>query len=408
MRIFVGINEVANLAFTFAKAFRSLGFETYTVVLQKNLFYPASCYDEILEDRLKRFKGYSGLLARVGLVRAWIIFLSVFLKALLTCHVFVFVWGGVSLLPKHLDYPILKALRKKLVVHFAGDDIRSWHAYKQDICQMGLENEFKPYLENRRSDSAEFFDKLQEAQVTERYADLILTHPEVAQLLTRPYMRLWLPLDLTQFRFHLPDKEVPLVVHAPTSRLVKGTEYILDAVEQLRGEGIRFEFRLIERMPNDRLRTLLADADIVIDQLFQRAFGTLAVESMASGCVVLTSYDSSFGHFDHDCPAVRVSMRTLTDQLRRTILDRRLRRRLGHAGRRYVEKHHGQNRVAQQVLEYLAPAGIKEYDFTPTFLHERFVMPRELGEEARRRRERGTVRPLIHECRTLIRWPLNL
>jgi hypothetical protein len=408
MRIFVGINEVANLVFKFAKAFRSLGFETYTVVQQKNLFYPASSYDELLRDRLKRFKGYSGLWAMVQLVRAWIIFLSVFLRALLTCHVFIFVWGGVSFLPRHLDYPLLKALGKKLVVFFAGDDIRSWHAYEQDICSMGLEKEFKPYLENRRSDAAEFFEKLHEAQVTERYADLILTHPEVAQLLTRPYMRLWIPLDLTEFRFHLPDKEVPLVVHAPTSPLFKGTKYILDAVEQLRGEGIRFEFRLIERMPNDRLRTLLAEADIVIDQLFQRAFGTLAVESMASGCVVLTSYDPSFGHFDHDCPAVNVSMSTLTDQLRRTILDRRLRRRLGYAGRRYVEKYHDQNRVAQQILDYLAPAGIKEYDFIPTFLHERFVITRELEEEAKRRREWGTIRPLIRACRTLITWPLSL
>jgi hypothetical protein len=161
-------------------------------------------------------------------------------------------------------------------------------------------------------------------------------------------------------------------------------------------------------MPNDRLRTLLAEADIVIDQLFQRAFGTLAVESMASGCVVLTNYDSSFGHFDYDCPAVKVSMSTLTDQLRRTILDRRLRRRLGYAGRRYVEKHHDQNRIAQQILGYLAPAGINEYDFIPTFLHEHFVMPRELEEEAKRRRERGTTRTLIQLYRTLINWPLNL
>jgi hypothetical protein len=63
-------------------------------------------------------------------------FLSVFLKSSVDLQIIHFRVGEVPILPKRLDYHLLKVLGKKLVVFFAGDDIRSWHAYKQDTCLM--------------------------------------------------------------------------------------------------------------------------------------------------------------------------------------------------------------------------------------------------------------------------------
>jgi hypothetical protein len=68
--------------------------------------------------------------------------------------------------------------------------------------------------------------------------------------------------------------------------------------------------------------------------------------------------------------------------LRRVILNRDLRRQLAYAGRPYVEAHHDHVAVAQQILDWLKPGGIREYDFVPTF-YKNFVMPPELLAEER-------------------------
>ncbi len=395
------------MVYSYGKAFRSLGHETYTVVLRKNPFYPSSEYDLVLVDHLKRFDAGSGLWCPLNLLRAWVACLAVFLRAALTCDIFIFV-GTTSLLPKHLDYPLLKILRRKIVVIFVGSDVFSSFAYEQEIHVMSLEHEFKPYLDIRRSDApvAELLSKVQEVRMAERYADLILSHPEAAQLFTRPYMRQYLPIDLKQYQFHLPKNKVPLVVHCPTARLLKGTKYVVDAVDQLRLEQLAFEFRLVEHVPHDQLRDILGETDVVVDQLFTRAFGTLTLEAMASGCAVLTNYHAPFAHIPPDCPAVKVSVTTLTDKLRRVLLDPDMRRQLGCAGRKYVSRYHDHLRVAQQILDWLEPHGIEEYDFVPTFFEKLLVLQPELARQLGESSMAQGIRGLMHVSRMLVGWPV--
>lgn len=401
------------MIFTYAKGFRLLGHQTYTVVLSKKLdYYPDSAYDVVLEERLGNLKAKalsSGFWSvGLALVRTWVLSLALFLKALVTCDLFIFVWGSPSLLPRHWDYPILKMFGKAIVAVFLGSDIRYWYAFQQEVRLLGLYHEFKPYLEYLKSIRNGYFDKIEEVRAAERYADVIFSQPDCGQLQTRPYMRTYLPLDLAQYRFHVPDREVPIVLHAPSNPRAKGTKYVLEAVEQLRREGIKFEFVLIEQMPNARLRQLLTDADIVVDQLFGLTIATLALESMATGNVVLANLEASYSHVPSDCPVVKVTMDTLADQLGKVILDRDLRRRLACVGRKYVEKYHPHLRVAQQVLDCAKARANVEYDFFPTFFKNHFVMPDELVKEERVRRMQKQRRRLLPARLRWIVWPFTL
>jgi len=410
MRVFAGLLEECNMIFTYAKALRSLGHETYTVVQRKEVFNPTSRYDEILMERIGSCPKDAGLRERVlRIARAWLVRLFVFLKALVKCDTFIFLFG-TSFLPGYWDYPILKMCGKRIVCVFLGGEVCYWYAYQQEVRLLGLECELKPFIEYRRSGRADFFtSKIRVVRAAERFADLILSHPTMGQLQTRPYMRTSIPIDLSQYRFHIPDREVPLVLHAPSDRGAKGTSYVLAAVDQLKKEGIPFEFRLIEGMPNDQLRVLLAEADIVVDQLFSYAIATLALESLATGNVVLSRYSPSFAHIPAECPVVNVSIYTLTDQLRRVILDRHMRRRLAYAGREYVEKYHSHVRVVQQILAWLEPAGIDAYDFVPRFFRDSFVMPAELlKEEEKLKKERCGRHRLPSRIRHWTVWPLVL
>jgi len=384
-RIFIGLTEIANIAATYAKGFRALGHETYTVVWKKNRFYPDSQYNIVVDDHICATKAGAALLKKaLSRIKRRGVGLLQFLYTLTTCDVFIFIFG-TSFLPRYWDYPILKLFGKRIVSVFCGSDIRYWYAYEQEFNSLGLGSEFRPFTEDYNHAYEFFITKIRRVRAAERYADLILSQPSMAQLQTRPYMRMNIPLDLSQYRFNVPEREVPLVVHAPSKRCIKGTKYVLAAVEQLKQEGIRFEFRLIENMPNAQVRELLAEADIVVDQLLSETVATLALESMATGNVVLARYLPERAHIPADCPVVNVTAATLADKLREVILDRDLRRRLAYAGRSYVEKYHDHVRIAQQILDWLKPGGIQEYDFIPMFFQSEFVMPAELLKEERKR-----------------------
>ena len=378
MRIFVGLCEIANTVATYADGFRALGHETWTVVWSKNPFYPDSQYDVVLEETLGAFRPGAGMLEK-GLrwIRRTGVVLGQFLRALVKCDVFVFIFG-TSFFRRYWDYPILKLFGKTVISVFCGDDIRYWYAYEREIHSLGLDNELKPYFEYREYPDDLFLVKIRTIRAAERYADLILSQPTMGQLQIRPYMRFNIPLNLAHYRFNVSERLVPLVVHAPSDRGVKGTESVLAAVEQLRQEGLRFEFRLIENMPNSQLRELLVEADIVVDQLYGQTVATLALESLATGNVTLARYLPEYAHVPPDCPVVNVTTVTLVEKLREVILDLDLRRQLAHAGRKYVEEFHDHVRVAQQILNWSEPGGIRQYDFIPTFFRDEFVMPPEL------------------------------
>jgi hypothetical protein len=383
MRIFIGLEEIANIAATYAKGFQALGHETYTVS-RTNRFYPYPEYDVVVDERFGASHLETSLQKKIiARGRTQVILAREFLKALHSCDTFIFIYAS-SFLPRYIDYPILKSLKKRIISVFCGSDIRYWYACEQDLSTLGMGSEFSELFEYYANTPRNIFtNKMAKVRVAERYSDLILSLPSYGQLQSRPYMRINIPIDLDQYLFRVPEREIPVVLHAPSNRSIKGTKYVLAAVEQLKKEGIQFNFKLIENMPNKQVREMLTNADIVIDQLFSLSVATLALESMATGNVVLTRYLPEFVRLPPNCPAINVTPAKLANSLREAILNQDLRRQLAYAGRSYVETHHCHIRVTRQMINYLEPGGIIEYDFVPTFFQNKFGMPDDLLKEER-------------------------
>lgn len=383
MRIFIGLTEIANVAHTYARGFRALGHSTYTLVERANTFYSQSDYDVVLRDL---YTTRTGLYRHCGW-RVWIRLarLHFLWQAIQKCDLFIFLFGS-AFFPSYADYVILKGLNRQIVSVFLGNEARYSYAYEQEMRKNGYAPEIEPYLDYARCyPNDNYFRKLRTVRISERYSDLILNQPSSAQLQIRPYMRMSIPLELSKYRFYIPERAVPVVAHIPSDRGVKGTEFVIAAVEKLKQEGIHFEFRLIENMQNDDVREVLAEADIVIDQLFSETIATLALEGLATGNAVLARYLPERSLIPSDCPVVNVTINTLCDKLRGLILDREGRHEIALAGRSYVEKYHAHTHVTQQILDWLQPEAIKEYDFVPTFFQQEFeISPQQLEDERRK------------------------
>ena len=145
------------------------------------------------------------------------------------------------------------------------------------------------------------------------------------------------------------------VLHAPNHRGVKGTEFIIDAVRRLQAEGLAVELVLLEKVPNDRVRDLMQQIDILADQLILYGYGMNAIEGMASGLPVLANLDHEaytrifrrYSFLD-ECPILSTTPETILANLRTLVTQPALRLELGAAGREYTEKYH-----AYETSQYL-------------------------------------------------------
>lgn len=148
----------------------------------------------------------------------------------------------------------------------------------------------------------------------------------------------------------------PLVVHAPTAPVTKGSRFVLAAVEELRSR-FDFDFKLITGMPHHEARQWIARSDLFIDQLVIGDFGLASVEAMALGkpviCYVKPSLQS---RYPRELPLVNASPVTLPEVLAGLLGDGPRRHRLGRESREWVETHHDADRFIQQLTGYYTAA----------------------------------------------------
>lgn len=145
------------------------------------------------------------------------------------------------------------------------------------------------------------------------------------------------------------DARKPVVIgHMPNHRGVKGTEFLVDAIERLKSEGVQVELLLIEGRQNDEVRTLLqTEIDILVENLNMTGYGLTGLEGMACSLPVISNFenDATLTHFRRwsflsECPVVSGCPENIYIVLKTLIARPELRETLGEAGRAYVEKYH--------------------------------------------------------------------
>jgi glycosyltransferase involved in cell wall biosynthesis len=255
---------------------------------------------------------------RGGLARRLATQFAAFAKLAPETDVFHF-YFGLTLIPKSLQFPALRALRKKSVFHYLGSDIRG------------------------KSPSELAFGKRAGAEIVGSY-DAIRWVPEAHVIPPG--------LDLREFTpSPLSDSPRPLIVHAPSNREKKGTRFVIEACERL-----DIELDIVEGVPHEEARARYARADIVVDQLNAGWHGVFALESMALGKPVVTHLkpdvvERSAEGFGIRLPIVPATKETLVDALRPLVEQPALRREVGAAGRAYVQQVHDIDRVADRLLD---------------------------------------------------------
>lgn len=299
--------------------------------------------------------------------------------------------SGKTLLPGNDDLAMIKKAGKRIVSIFTGTDIRHWSAAEPLYNSWGRhywpahtekwdkafpnkrEMVLDPYFYNNWSVA----NKLYTLRMAELYSDAILSVPEQSCLAVRPYFHLHVPIDIDRITPASPGREIPLIVHAPSHRLRKGSDFIQYTINLLGFHGVRCEYRQFEGMDNASVLKALTEADIAIDQVFCMVQGAFALEAMGAGCAVLASNCPEMMPGPEERPIFDIHPGNMVEQLRRVIEDRELRCRIAAEGRRYVERYHTPEASARSLLQSLERAENEDYDYWPSLFLLHYRLPRD-------------------------------
>ncbi|MEO8527449.1 MAG: hypothetical protein ABI435_00055 [Pseudolysinimonas sp.] len=284
----VGPYEIASLVFDIARAIPG----SLSVVLARHRYYDVPY-------------GWSpGPLSRLpGAANRRDLFLGPWKLGSLAARARGFVYvGSEGFLNSGRDYRehefrFLRRRGIRIVCSFTGNDIRSPKRMRELERESGHPNLATYLADVNPVFGTDAYDDIKRrvAAVADRYADLIYN----ADVDQRSYLeRATLPT-----RYFYPDDEIttsfdrfaeldrPVVVHAPSSPIIKGTQLVRAAVAALLEDGYDFEYIELIGVPNAEVKNALRRAHIVLNEFYAFTPGVFGVEAMAAGAALVTSAD---------------------------------------------------------------------------------------------------------------------
>jgi glycosyltransferase involved in cell wall biosynthesis len=298
--------NTAGIPWTNVQALRSRGVDARLVVFNRYKLHPEADVD------LER---------RGGLVRQQLTQWRAFAKLAPATDVFHF-YFGLTLLPKSLQFPLLRLLGKRSVMHFLGSDIR------------GKTPEQLAWAQRAGARVVGSYDAVR-----------------------------WVP-DAHVIPPGLPIRQIepvppsararPVVLHAPSSRARKGTEHVVAACAAL-----DVDLDIVEGLDHREAFERYRNADLIVDQLNAGWYGVFAIEAMALGKPVVTFLHEEAVRrteeaFGLRVPIVGTTKETLVESLRPLVESAEERRRVGAASRAYVEEVHDVERMTDRLLALYA------------------------------------------------------
>ncbi len=255
----------------------------------------------------------------------------VFSWTLLKFDTFIFATGSSFF--NYWDFKILKLLKKNIICVSLGSDSRPTYlngTYKDD----SNNNKFNPYfvIEN---------DKKINKRISfiEKYANSIINYPQHGHFHKRKFISgnyIGFPTNLEiHEKFELVDENCSVlkILHAPTRPNAKGSSYFRKIINELKEEGLDFEYIEITKLSNKEVINCINKCDIVLDECYSDSpLGGLGSEAAAlAKPVLLSGYYSEYIKSKKNIfpPSIYVDPSQIKNELRKLVLNKELRSKVG-------------------------------------------------------------------------------
>lgn len=320
--------NVAGQPYLIAKTLRKLGHKSHFLQITQNPFSYENDFEINLNDN------FTDKIKKLVLL----------IYSLPNYDIYHFHFGRTFFNPKK-DLPLLKRLNKKIVGHFWGSEVRQWDIAKKYLYNPAKEMNISESYEDTKRKMIKTFGKYSDLQIVADY--------ELAEYVPNSvYLQQFFDLEALPKK---PDTRKPsdkvTIVHSPSNKTIKGTRYIMVAVDKLKREFNNIDFKLLENVNHREAIEVYAQADIVVDQILLGTYGILSIEAMALGKTVICYIRPDLFPKYPNLPIVSANPDNIYFKLKELILSPDLRKQLGEAGREYVKRRHDATEVAKNLIK---------------------------------------------------------
>jgi glycosyltransferase involved in cell wall biosynthesis len=351
-KIFMGTMHINNWVYV-AKALRQKHYEVNVVVWSppKNEIGSVP-YDIIVAEKFKIFFHYP--------ILRYLMQYGLFFWAVFKYDIFIMCFMGriidKSVLGKWYELPLLKLAGKRILLNTYGGDVMT------PRLTLGKKNYKYSVLNGYQEDP--YYSSLNEKIIgrnrnyCQYWADVIISAIDHVEYLNRVDVYLHLRcVDTDELKpVYRSNNKIMQIVHAPNHPKLKGTDYLIKAVDDLKKEGLNIGLNIIEGYSHDTVLELVSTCDVVADQFLIGAYSRFAIEGMALGKPILCYLRENLIPYNliwRDCPIVNTNPDTLFDNIKKLYFDKELRNELGKKGRIYVERYHSLNYIGEQLSNIL-------------------------------------------------------
>lgn len=334
MKILHSPQNIGGMAGVLANEHRKLGIYSKSYAFSDNLFEFKS--DIQLENEMSNFEK-----------------IKVALKFAKEYDVFQFYFGNSLMGPSLIDVPLLYKMGKKIAFYFCGCDIRdekyTIFSYETSACKYCFP---KMCSKNRKK----------AVEIANKYSDVnFVSTPDLLEFVDRSVL-LPQPIDLEEiYEINETIKENNnkrnnnefIISHAPTNRKIKGTQFIIDTINELNREGVNVKLKLIENLPHKKALIEYSKSDMAIDQLLVGSYGLLTAELMALGIpTAVYIRDDLVEKYYGELPVIRTSVENLKDTIMYYYLNRGELKDISIRSKDYAQKFHNPQVIANICLEW--------------------------------------------------------
>jgi len=209
-----------------------------------------------------------------------------------------------------------------------------------------------------------------------KYADMVVGYGEMnsTQLNVTHFkykcvdLALWKPgLEIPE-EHRLPPTKNLRILHSflgkgreKGGKNIKGTPYILKAIQRLANEGHAVEHMFLENMDSRVMRYYQAQADIAVEQLIYGWWGSTGIETMALGKPVVCYLRPSWKEFFlrqypeySRLPIVGATTQSIYEVLKKLVIDREYREQKARESRAFAVQHFD---LQKNVIEFAKQLG---------------------------------------------------
>jgi glycosyltransferase involved in cell wall biosynthesis len=165
---------------------------------------------------------------------------------------------------------------------------------------------------------------------------------------------LYFPFDINNYPYLYKLNSKLKIIHSPTNRKFKGTNKILNVIEELKKEK-DFEFTLIENTEREKVLRFKRECNLAIDQVGGEmggtGYGKNSIENLSMGLPTITEFTGDYFKIIPKNPFITCNINNLKENLIKIIDNPEILKSYSENGRKWVEKYHSFESVNIKLMD---------------------------------------------------------